>query len=442
MLGESVGAQRGKETSPVWGKHLLRGAGSRSRYPGRAVPSSRGVRSPGMTIRHSRLPPIGRILGNSALASDIYRSVGRALRAPFARVPGGRSARGIFARALQSAIKDIETHPRRELFRRLIEFGPLRDEAGEETKSGSEGVLSDVECGACVEFVYSHMVNRFKGELAELLSLEPCLALMEQLRLTRRLPAGAQLFWGDTVQERAPREEAHKKDSSDWSGFTKGADGLIVQPARSGPGLPSLRVLGVVEVKSMGLSTTRVLRQIDSHLARLRGGLRLAGETWPPAQVVVSEPVRIIVVPSAWKLSRAWRMVETDGGRDMVLPHEKPTMPQRLQELGGGVWRINLGWSEEALNQAAYEMTFWHMSQVGQAVYTKTRLPDTWAHMTPEEAGYNAIKEALYYMMLRPLSKRHDRLAVRLYNVYSFGYPLGADSREMLWPEDFREDAR
>jgi len=86
-------------------------------------------------------------------------------------------------------------------------------------------------------------------------------------------------------------------------------------------------------------------------------------------------------------------------------------------------------------------MTFWYMSQVGQAVYTKTRLPDTWAHMAPEEAGYNAIKEALYYMMLRPLSKRHDRLAARLYNVYSFGYPLGADSREMLWPEEFREEA-
>jgi hypothetical protein len=58
--------------------------------------------------------------------------------------------------------------------------------------------------------------------------------------------------------------------------------------------------------------------------------------------------------------------------------------------------------------------------------------------MSPAEAGYNAIKQMLYYMPLRRrfLSKRKTGLAVRLYNVYSFGYPLGIDSKKMLWPED------
>ncbi|MCK5056697.1 MAG: hypothetical protein KAT34_08580 [Candidatus Aminicenantes bacterium] len=58
--------------------------------------------------------------------------------------------------------------------------------------------------------------------------------------------------------------------------------------------------------------------------------------------------------------------------------------------------------------------------------------------MSPAEAGYNAIKQSLYYMPLRGrfLSKRKTRLAVRLYNVYSFGYPLGIDSKEMLWPDN------
>lgn len=58
--------------------------------------------------------------------------------------------------------------------------------------------------------------------------------------------------------------------------------------------------------------------------------------------------------------------------------------------------------------------------------------------MAPEEAGYNAIKMMLYYILLRRLSKRAERLATRLYNVYCFGYPLGVDSDEMLWPEDIR----
>jgi len=100
------------------------------------------------------------------------------------------------------------------------------------------------------------------------------------------------------------------------------------------------------------------------------------------------------------------------------------------------LWKITLAWSQEALNQAAYEMTFWYMSQVGRHIYTKRDLPKEWDYMTPEEAGYNAIKMMLYYILLRPLSKRKGRLAIRLYNVYCFGYPLGVDSKEMLWPED------
>ena len=82
-------------------------------------------------------------------------------------------------------------------------------------------------------------------------------------------------------------------------------------------------------------------------------------------------------------------------------------------------------------------MTFWYMAQVGQRVYAGKALPKGREGMTPAEAGYNAIKMQLYYMPLRPISKRQERLATRLYNVYSFGYPLGVDSKEMLWPEDF-----
>lgn len=57
--------------------------------------------------------------------------------------------------------------------------------------------------------------------------------------------------------------------------------------------------------------------------------------------------------------------------------------------------------------------------------------------MTPEEAGYNAIKMMLYYILLRYISPRQQHLAIKLYNVYCFNYPLGVDSKEMLWPQDF-----
>lgn len=85
-------------------------------------------------------------------------------------------------------------------------------------------------------------------------------------------------------------------------------------------------------------------------------------------------------------------------------------------------------------------MTFWYMSQVGLHVYSKKALPQGWEKIPPAEIGYHAIKMMLYYIPLRYISARHNRLAMRLYNVYCYGYPLGADSKEMLWPEDFPED--
>ena len=76
-----------------------------------------------------------------------------------------------------------------------------------------------------------------------------------------------------------------------------------------------------------------------------------------------------------------------------------------------------------------------YMSQVGDHICKNKPLPKGWEDMTPEEAGYNAIKMMLYYIPLRYISARQERKAIKLYNVYSFGYPLGVDSKEMLWPD-------
>lgn len=86
-------------------------------------------------------------------------------------------------------------------------------------------------------------------------------------------------------------------------------------------------------------------------------------------------------------------------------------------------------------------MTFWYMSQAGASILNRRGMPSSWREMTIDEAGYNSVKEMLYHLILRRLSPRHDRIAIRLYNVYSFGYALGCDSKEMLWPEDFPSEA-
>jgi len=109
-------------------------------------------------------------------------------------------------------------------------------------------------------------------------------------------------------------------------------------------------------------------------------------------------------------------------------------------------WRVTLRWSREALDAAAYEMTFWFMEKVGEALYANG-VPEEWKPMTPAEAGQNATKMMLYYAILRCRTNREKQRAIALYNAYGFGYALGMNfrnktgHREMLWPQDLDEIA-
>ena len=383
---------------------------------------------------------IASIIHNKLLASAIHKSVASALKCPFIHIIDGNTVWDVFQRSLDAAIRDIEQHPRGRLFRRLIEYGPLNPDDPKAQTGNGETTLSDPECGLCVQFIFSHMVNRFKGELAELLSMEPCLELVHNLKNQGLLTKAVNLYWSDMVQQRRRTKSTNEQSKERWGTFTKGADGLIVEQISS-QNVKSKNVLkihGVIEVKSMSLAKSKILSQIDSHISRLNGGVKLGRIIWPPDKIDSSSMLRIIVVSSTWKLSREWHSVKTYRGRKIVFPEPSaPPIQTRVKKLQPNLWMIKLAWSQELLEQAAYEMTFWYMSQVGRHVYEDiSKLPKGWEYMTLEEAGYNAIKMMLYYMPLRYLSKRQERLAIKLYNVYSFGYVLGADSKDMLWPED------
>ena len=241
---------------------------------------------------------------------------------------------------------------------------------------------------------------------------------------------------GDMVGER--RQLCAGRGDADvrWGGFTKGADGLMVAQGKKGPEGPQT-ICGVIEVKSMRVSKRRLVAQIRRHIARLAGGVRLGAQFWESECITIDNPVQVMVIPSAWKLNRSWQMVPTETGHTLALPEpeESPVVTQ-TEQVGPRTYKIKLAWSQEVLNQAAYEMTFWYMSQVGEHIYSVRSVPPEWVDMTPAEAGYNAIKMMLYYMPLRLLPRRKELLAIKLYNVYSFGYPLGIDAKDMLWPEN------
>jgi hypothetical protein len=404
-------------------------------------------------MKRSSAKEIGSIFGNQPLASAIHRSVSTGLRSPSVHLGRGNTVWQIFKQSLDAAIRDIEKHPRGDLFRRLIEYGSHNPDEPQSLTSDGKTTLSDPECSSCVEFIHSHMINRFKGEIAELLAMEPCVKLLQQFYKNGQTPSGVHLYFGNAVKQRRRIRMRGDEGNERWGNFTKGADGLLVEkvPIEAKKPRDAVKIHGVVEIKSMALPNRRVIGQIDKHIQRLGGGVKLGEMEWPVNKIQFpssglskgngSNMIRVIVVPSTEKLSREWHSVKKDRGREIVFSEpSEPSVETRTEHLEHNLWKITLAWSQEALDQAAYEMTFWYMSQVGLRVYANKRPPKGWEYMTPEEAGRNSIKMMLYFINLRYISKREAKIATKLYNVYCFGYPLGIDSDELLWPEDFPEE--
>jgi len=96
----------------------------------------------------------------------------------------------IFRKALASSIVEIETHPRGRLFQQFLLKGPYED-SGEIPAKLTNQRLSDTETASAITFIYSHMVNCFKGAITELLATKPCMLIMKQLQWDDRLPTNA-----------------------------------------------------------------------------------------------------------------------------------------------------------------------------------------------------------------------------------------------------------
>jgi len=261
-------------------------------------------------VRNRITSKIASILGNQPLACAIHSSIQSGLGASFCHiVAGGKHTWTVFDVALKAAIRDIENHPLGKLFQRLIEYGPHNPDDPEDPASEGKTTLSDPECATCVEFIYSHMINRFKGELAELLAMKPVIKLVQQLQNAGQLPVEVNLQFGNTILEQRRVKKSMSGDG--WAGFVKGADGLITRESGK-----ALTIYGVVEVKSMHRSMRQLEDQLYHHVSRLAGGVKLDGRIWNADAVRIgssegrkkrnSTPLFVMVVPSSWKVDRKW----------------------------------------------------------------------------------------------------------------------------------------
>jgi hypothetical protein len=365
------------------------------------------------------------------LALDVERSVARGLEAGsvFDR---SANALEVLRDTVSASIRDIETHPRGQLLQRFLREGPYERD-GPIPPEARTTRLSDEEAATAVRFVYCFMVNSFQGALAELLALAPCVEVMERLRPERRIPRNARLYLADAAR------------AISGGRSTKAAD-LHILAMEDG----HLLVAGVAEVKSYSRTWPRVTGQLGNHLRQAALGLHLGAQFYPADRVTIggSAPAaRIGVLPSRWRLSRRFHFEPSAIGRDLHTERRPPPVESDLIErLSDSDWRITLRWSQEALAEAAYAMTFWYMEAVGEVVYA-SGVPTEWSRMTPPESGINAAKMMLYHAIPRARTSSEYQRAVALYNTYCFGYPLGMNfrdargRREMLWPADLDEIA-
>lgn len=372
------------------------------------------------------------------MGQDVKSSLNEAL-AGEAVFPGARSALGIFRHTLASSIREIESHPKGRLLQNFVRKGPYEGDADIPLEL-VDLRLSDSEAAAAITFIYSFMVNSFKGAVAEMLAVRPCLRLLKRLQNIGALPPNARLYVGDSVM--IPRKTGN--------GVAKAADLHILAEDRMPMTIACVSVFGVAEVKSYVPSRLRLRDQINLHLRRARQGMRIGKVDYSEKQVTsgigkIHRPVRIAIIPSDWKLSRSFRFEKSSGGSVLhVDQSEPPNADDDIVKCGQHEWRITLRWSKEAIAQAAYEMTFWYMEKVGEVIYGHS-LPEEWSEMSAAEAGRNAAKMMLYYAILRCRSAPEAQRAIALYNCYGYGYALGMNfknldgRREMLWPEDLDE---
>ena len=345
----------------------------------------------------------------------------------------------IFRQALATSIHDIENHPRGWLLQDFLRKGPYEG-AGEIPAELTGLRLTDAESASAITFIFSHMVNCFKGAVTELLAVKTCLHLLKRLQQDGKLSTNARLYVGDAVL-------VHRAKGQ---GSLKGADLHILVKERGPDVVSNVAIAGVVEVKSYFQSESRLREQLDQHLRRAIQGLWVADVDYPGEVVKVGQGkgrqvIRVSVLPSDWKLPRSFRFEASENGR---LLHVDRGIPLRqddeITRIGDNEWRIRLRWSKEALAEAAYGMTFWYMEKIGEVIYSKS-IPKGWEEKSPAEAGRNAAKMMLYYAILHCRTTREKQRAIAIYNSYGYGYALGMSfknaegRREMLWPQDLDE---
>lgn len=331
-------------------------------------------------------PGIGRLLHEILFHRMKRWERGRSLHRQLVEALGDNPAE--FDQMIGRVARELETNPRRAIFLQFL---------------SDDRQLRDEEVADLVEYLYSSIVNNFKGELAELLSRRVL------HRFSARL-GGGEIIAGWDVAEPQLRLVAGKPS------WRKGADALVVRNEGS-----RLIIIAVAEIKSYRASASRMQLQIAKHIARLQKGLRLRGRELAADEYTFLSATGKMASLAIRTAAKQRRSPMISRGREAV---------------------AELAFTKAELAYAAYAFAEWFLARLGPVVFEER---NPWPEDTLETAGRHATLEALYHVALRLRqlcareNTRRNRRALNrtlwLYNAMAFGYD-NAGGEDMVWFED------
>ena len=358
-----------------------------------------------------------------------------------------------FREAMSDVIQGIQNHGKFEFLTRFVVHGSLLP-TWETQFVDTPRAVNDDELAMFVNFITGHMVTKFQGRLAEILSMASLANMVDRLKAESSIPENATLVPGSAIRCASSHQRRRIGTQSEDARGIQGPDGMIVSFEQD----DRIVIHAIVEIKSTYVSPKRLAAQFKGHLAAIARGVRI-GQDWFDANRVLmgsretgeaGTVARIAARPAQWGLTREFRFEPTpNGNRRLVMQDQQlPVTGESFAKDETYGWHVvTLAWSYDALRAAAFCLAHGYMAEVGEVL---ARNPDPEVplrtDMSPAEAGPNDLLHQLHVAIARQAEMEPNperrRNTIELYNVLAFGWALGHGYRdaegmpEMMYPED------
>jgi len=373
---------------------------------------------------------INEILRHSHFTDGLVAAFDACIGDGLSAVEQEHSRRVHFREMIHRVVRNARDHPR------LHTLSALVQDAG----------VTDEDSFAALEFIYSCLVNHFKGELAEVLARPLLRTWVSHLASTGLIPDEVEVVPGYDL--RAPRLAGDPGQHKCADAILRTtADRLARWTHVQDHALPSdgVMIAGVVEIKASRKSPPKVLEQLAGHVNRFDLPWNLRGRGIDPARTFIAQ-----CPPNgrtAW-IPATEPIVVDRVPRLFVRPCNRSGPLVAPQSLGPMVWVSELSFTTKEMLEAAFRFAMWLASQAGTDTFDLGGTVDTsqakgaGGPTAMDSTAQDRLLQALYHLgregfitQTTPRAQRAAKTFFWLYNVFSYGRERARGDR-LQWPDE------